>query len=173
MTRYLSGNHVDLRRAPEEGKKRERDNDIGYAVQSGPLKNIGLKWRNAHTQSNFGQAHLIVLPPNNRELPKIRIGSTTPKNFPQLGCAVHQPGAVGDGRSGLRYQFPSLDGATTMQGTLLTSGLASSVYLATQRPEWRNRNTVAARLFTAQRQLLSLSSENCAQSVQSRRNFPE
>jgi hypothetical protein len=54
MTRYLSGYNVDLRGAPGEGKEWERDTDIGYVVQSGFLKNVGLKWRNASARSNFG-----------------------------------------------------------------------------------------------------------------------
>jgi hypothetical protein len=54
MTRYLSGSNVDLRGAPGEGKEWERNTDIGYVVQSGPLKNVGLKWRNASARSNFG-----------------------------------------------------------------------------------------------------------------------
>ncbi|MDU2873947.1 MAG: OprD family outer membrane porin, partial [Pseudomonas aeruginosa] len=27
--------------------------DLGYVVQSGPLKNLGVKWRNATVRSNF------------------------------------------------------------------------------------------------------------------------
>ena len=54
MTRYLSGDNVDLRGAAGEGKEWERNTDIAYVVQSGPLKNLGIKWRNASTRSNFG-----------------------------------------------------------------------------------------------------------------------
>ena len=54
MTRYLSGDNVDLRGAAGKGKEWERNTDIAYVVQSGPLKNLGLKWRNATTRSNFG-----------------------------------------------------------------------------------------------------------------------
>jgi hypothetical protein len=54
MTRYLSGDNVDLRGAAGEGKEWERNTDIAYVVQSGPLKNLGLKWRNATARSNFG-----------------------------------------------------------------------------------------------------------------------
>jgi hypothetical protein len=28
--------------------------DLGYVVQSGPLQNLGIKWRNATVRSNFG-----------------------------------------------------------------------------------------------------------------------
>ncbi|MCY1307271.1 Porin-like protein NicP precursor [compost metagenome] len=54
MTRYLSGDNVDPRGAAGEGKEWERNTDIAYVVQNGPLKNLGLKWRNATARSNFG-----------------------------------------------------------------------------------------------------------------------
>ncbi|MBT8769373.1 OprD family porin [Metapseudomonas boanensis] len=54
MTRYLSGDNVDLRGAAGDGKEWERNTDIAYVVQSGPLKNVGIRWRNASTRSNFG-----------------------------------------------------------------------------------------------------------------------
>jgi len=52
MTRYVSGDNVDLG-AAGEGKTWERNTDLAYVVQSGPLKNLGLKLRNATTRSNF------------------------------------------------------------------------------------------------------------------------
>jgi hypothetical protein len=54
MTRYLSGDKVDVAGRAEEGKEWERDTDIAYVIQGGPLKNLGLKWRNASTRSDFG-----------------------------------------------------------------------------------------------------------------------
>ncbi|MNZ35878.1 Porin-like protein NicP precursor [compost metagenome] len=55
MTRYLSGDDIDLGAGKPEGKEWERDTDIGYVVQSGPLKNFGVKWRNATVRSShFG-----------------------------------------------------------------------------------------------------------------------
>ncbi|AJE19833.1 Outer membrane porin, OprD family [Azotobacter chroococcum NCIMB 8003] len=52
MTRYVSGDHVD--RGPgSDGKEWERDTDIAYVFQSGMLKNLSLKWRNATMRSNF------------------------------------------------------------------------------------------------------------------------
>lgn len=54
MTRYLSGDGVDVNGRPEAGKEWERDIDIAYVVQDGRLKNLGLKWRNATVRSNFG-----------------------------------------------------------------------------------------------------------------------
>jgi feruloyl esterase len=54
MTRYLSGDNVDRGAGLSEGKTWERNTDIAYVVQSGPLKNLGFKWRNATTRSNIG-----------------------------------------------------------------------------------------------------------------------
>ncbi len=55
MTRYLSGDGVELGAGREDGKEWERDTDLAYVVQSGPLKNLGIKWRNATVrQTNFG-----------------------------------------------------------------------------------------------------------------------
>ena len=54
MTRYISGDNVEVSGRTAEGKEWERNMDIAYVVQSGPLKNLGLKWRNATVRSNFG-----------------------------------------------------------------------------------------------------------------------
>jgi hypothetical protein len=55
MTRYLSGDDVDLGVGREDGKEWERNMDIAYVFQDGPLKNFGVKWRNATARStNFG-----------------------------------------------------------------------------------------------------------------------
>lgn len=54
MTRYLQGDHVDLLTRDGSGTEWERDTDIGYVVQSGPLKNVGLKLRNSTMRSSFG-----------------------------------------------------------------------------------------------------------------------
>lgn len=54
MTRYLSGDNVDRGAGLSEGKTWERNTDIAYVFQSGPLKNLGLRLRNATTRSNFG-----------------------------------------------------------------------------------------------------------------------
>ena len=54
MTRYLSGDNIDRLNAAGEGKEWERNMDIAYVVQEGPLKNLGLKWRNATVRSNVG-----------------------------------------------------------------------------------------------------------------------
>jgi hypothetical protein len=55
MSRYINGSDIDLGSNRPEGKEWERDTDIGYVFQSGPLKNLGVKWRNATVRStNFG-----------------------------------------------------------------------------------------------------------------------
>lgn len=55
MTRYLSGDGIDLGAGRPDGKEWERDMDIGYVIQEGPLKNLGVKWRNATVRSShFG-----------------------------------------------------------------------------------------------------------------------
>ncbi|RWU26885.1 outer membrane porin, OprD family [Pseudomonas alkylphenolica] len=50
--RYLKGNNVDTGLG-FEGKEHERDLDIGYAVQSGVLKGLGVRLRNAMARSNY------------------------------------------------------------------------------------------------------------------------
>ncbi|WP_263263980.1 OprD family porin [Pseudomonas sp. RIT-PI-S] len=51
MTRYLRGDHFQ-RTARLEGTEWERNTDIAYTVQSGPLKNLDLRWRNGSYRSN-------------------------------------------------------------------------------------------------------------------------
>lgn len=53
MTRYVKGDEINLGAAPGQGKEWERNTDIGYVIQSGALKNVGLKWRNATYRSSF------------------------------------------------------------------------------------------------------------------------
>lgn len=63
MSRYVSGDNA-LVAGSNTGKEWERNTDIGYVVQSGPLKNVGMKIRNATVRSNFGndldETRLIV-----------------------------------------------------------------------------------------------------------------
>ncbi|MCY1426384.1 Porin-like protein NicP [compost metagenome] len=55
MTRYLSGDNIDLGAGRADGKEWERNMDIAYVFQEGALKNFGIKWRNATVRStNFG-----------------------------------------------------------------------------------------------------------------------
>lgn len=53
MTRYLSGDEVTLRNRTQAGKEWERDTELAYVIQSGALKNLAVKWKNASTRSNF------------------------------------------------------------------------------------------------------------------------
>ncbi|AYC33470.1 OprD family porin [Pseudomonas cavernae] len=53
MTRYVTGDNVDQLTTSGEGTEWERNMDIAYVFQDGPLKNLGLKWRNATVRSNF------------------------------------------------------------------------------------------------------------------------
>ncbi|QXI30663.1 OprD family porin [Pseudomonas vanderleydeniana] len=55
MTRYISGDHADAKTSASEGREWERNTDIGYVIQSGALKNVGFKWRNASYRSNFAR----------------------------------------------------------------------------------------------------------------------
>ncbi|MEN2397958.1 OprD family porin [Pseudomonas halotolerans] len=63
MTRYVSGDNAQVA-GRNSGKEWERDTDIGYVIQSGSLKNVGVKLRNATVRSNFGndldETRLIV-----------------------------------------------------------------------------------------------------------------
>jgi hypothetical protein len=44
MTRYVSGENFEI--GGQDAREWERDLDIAYVVQSGPLKGLNLKWRN-------------------------------------------------------------------------------------------------------------------------------
>lgn len=50
--RYITGNNVDTGKG-FEGKDRERDIDLGYVLQSGTLKGLGIRVRNAMARSNY------------------------------------------------------------------------------------------------------------------------
>ncbi|EJN27518.1 outer membrane porin, OprD family [Pseudomonas sp. GM78] len=65
--RYVKGDQVDPQRissvkgraldaAGGEGEEWERTTDLSYIVQSGPLRNVSLRWRNATMRSNFADA---------------------------------------------------------------------------------------------------------------------
>ncbi|WP_437439709.1 OprD family porin [Geopseudomonas aromaticivorans] len=53
--RYITGDNVDAANAGGrfEGKDWERDLDIAYVVQSGPLKNVSVRLRNVTARSNY------------------------------------------------------------------------------------------------------------------------
>ncbi|RWU22362.1 outer membrane porin, OprD family [Pseudomonas alkylphenolica] len=52
MTRYISGDNVSLANGGE-GKEWERNTEFKYVVQSGALKNVAVRLRNATFRSNF------------------------------------------------------------------------------------------------------------------------
>ncbi|MHC6227416.1 OprD family porin [Pseudomonas sp. X10] len=52
LTRYVRGDHAEVGGA-DDGRAWERDIDISYVIQGGPLKNLGLRWRNAMVRSNY------------------------------------------------------------------------------------------------------------------------
>lgn len=52
-TRYNQGDHANPATFAGEGREWERDTDLGYTLQSGPLKNLNLLWRNAALRSNY------------------------------------------------------------------------------------------------------------------------
>jgi len=54
MTRYFNGRDAALANG-EEGREWERNVDIQYVLQSGPLKDLGLRWRNATYRSSFSR----------------------------------------------------------------------------------------------------------------------
>lgn len=51
MARYASGDHAQVA-GGNDGQAWERDLDITYVIQDGPLKNLGVRWRNAAVRSN-------------------------------------------------------------------------------------------------------------------------
>jgi hypothetical protein len=52
MSRYLSGDNIKLK-SGEEGKEWERNTEIKYVVQSGALKDVAVRLRNATYRSNY------------------------------------------------------------------------------------------------------------------------
>lgn len=53
MTRYLTGDNVERGAGVSEGKLWERNTDIAYTFQDGPLKNLNVRWRNATSRGNI------------------------------------------------------------------------------------------------------------------------
>lgn len=62
MTRYMRGDDFDIRGVA--AKEWERNTDIGYVIQSGPLRNLSLRWRNvtyrASQTTDVDENRLIV-----------------------------------------------------------------------------------------------------------------
>ena len=55
MSRYVKGDHAEAATASAAGHEWERNTDLGYVFQSGVLKNVGVKWRNAAYRSSFAR----------------------------------------------------------------------------------------------------------------------
>lgn len=57
MTRYVRGSNIHMGYTGNvknsTGKEWERDTDIAYVVQDGPLKNLGVRWRNSTVRSDI------------------------------------------------------------------------------------------------------------------------
>ncbi|MHC6226320.1 OprD family porin [Pseudomonas sp. X10] len=64
--RYVKGDEVDpehlsngkgglLRASGKEGREWERSTDISYVIQSGPLKDFGIRWRNSINRSTYAE----------------------------------------------------------------------------------------------------------------------
>lgn len=51
FVRYVTGDGFDAADG-SSGKEWERDVDVSYIIQQGPLKNLGVRWRNAMVRSN-------------------------------------------------------------------------------------------------------------------------
>lgn len=52
-TRYTTASHANPATVAGEGREWERDTDLGYTFQGGPLKNLGILWRNAALRSSY------------------------------------------------------------------------------------------------------------------------
>ncbi|CDF82765.1 outer membrane porin, OprD family [Pseudomonas knackmussii B13] len=53
MNRYVKGDNAEINGRSGEGREWERNTDLKYVVQSGPLKDFGVRVRNATYRSNF------------------------------------------------------------------------------------------------------------------------
>ncbi len=53
FNRYVKGTDADRSKGASEGREWERDLDITYAFQEGPLKNLSVRWRNSSIRSNI------------------------------------------------------------------------------------------------------------------------
>jgi hypothetical protein len=55
MTRYISGDDAQIAGSNQRGSEWERDTEIKYVVQSGPLKDVFVRLRNATFRSDFAR----------------------------------------------------------------------------------------------------------------------
>ncbi len=54
MTRYVQGRDIDRGAGRADDSEWERNTDLSYVIQSGPLKSVALKWRNITYRSRYG-----------------------------------------------------------------------------------------------------------------------
>ncbi|HCL3281872.1 TPA: OprD family porin [Pseudomonas aeruginosa] len=54
MTRYVQGRDIDRGAGRADDSEWERNTDLSYVIQSGPLKRVALKWRNITYRSRYG-----------------------------------------------------------------------------------------------------------------------
>jgi hypothetical protein len=52
MNRYISGDNVHTA-STSDGKEWGRETELAYTVQSGALKNLNMKWRNASIRRDY------------------------------------------------------------------------------------------------------------------------
>lgn len=57
MARYIKGSNIYMGQDEKRGREWERDIDLGYVIQNGPLKNLGMKVRNATVRDNMGKSN--------------------------------------------------------------------------------------------------------------------
>lgn len=57
MTRYIKGSNIYMGAGNKRGKEWERDIDLGYVVQTGTLKGLGMKVRNATVRDNMNRSN--------------------------------------------------------------------------------------------------------------------
>lgn len=55
MARYINGSNIHMGAGKSRGNEWERDTDIGYVFQDGPMKNLGVKWRNSTVRSDLAK----------------------------------------------------------------------------------------------------------------------
>lgn len=56
MNRFIKGTNVH-QGTVDDGEDRGRESEISYVVQSGPLKLLGMKWRNSTLRRNYGNTN--------------------------------------------------------------------------------------------------------------------
>lgn len=55
MTRYVRGEDVRLQKI-DNGSEWVRETELGYVIQSGPAKNLAIRWRNASVRRDFNNS---------------------------------------------------------------------------------------------------------------------